>query len=68
MIIIIIHAPLDIATALITDSVKYEENLRKYKSDRKKYLYWDKVPPETQKTWSDKIYKSKEIDLGKTIT
>lgn len=67
MIVTIIHAPLDIIIGIITDGVKYEENLRKYKQDKKKHLYYDQVPAETQKTWNLVIEKKEEINLERTI-
>lgn len=41
MVTTLVNAPLDIISGFITDYVKYEENLRKYKVERKKHLYWD---------------------------
>jgi hypothetical protein len=44
---IILHAPLDFLIVIITDGFNHEENLRKYKYEKKKHLFWDQVPEET---------------------
>jgi hypothetical protein len=48
VICIILHAPLDIFLEIISTRVRHEENVRKYKYERKKYLYWDQVNDETK--------------------
>lgn len=63
MVSTILHAPLDIIIGFITDGLKYEENLKKYKLDRKKHLFWDQVSAETQLTWNITIEKKEDIDL-----
>jgi hypothetical protein len=50
---VIVHAPLDIIQEYINDTVRYKENLRKYKLEKKKHLYWDQVPSETKLTWDE---------------
>ena len=67
MAITILHAPLDIIIGIITDGVRYEENLRKYKLDRKKHLYWDQVPPETKRSWKIIPQKTSDINLEKSL-
>ena len=67
MAIIILHAPLDIIISIITDGHRYEENLRKYKRDRKKHLFWDQVPQETRRSWKITPKKAKEINLEKSL-
>ena len=67
MVIIILHAPLDFIICMISDQVKYEDNLKKYKRDRKKHLYWDQVSKETKRTWKITPKKANEINLEKSL-
>jgi hypothetical protein len=47
MFITILHAPLDIIIGYIQEHLRFDDNLKKYRQERKKHLYWDQVPKET---------------------
>ena len=64
----ILHAPLDILIDIFQDQFNHRENLRKYKLNKKKHLFWDKVNDETKKSWRVSAARKKSnIDLEKSL-